>query len=605
MATNLWIPFWKRNLRHSSFRYFGVCLVGAKRNEPGSQILLNPGHSFLIQRLDRLYYIALTNEESLTDFTKGVHAQKKQVNFASSIANLGPAGLEFSSTVEVPEEKEAGLKLKWKKRRRLLMKLTTTDAEPLMPGNNREIERRSSVGIVTGEWASSESEEEEGCDICVERCIEESIIKTTPPVSAYIGPSVNLCHMLKEKRSFCCLQISEPCEHCKFVSPREYGWQNPAIIVAVDQPSSGLFKLLLPLRAFYRPVHELQPIILLLEIEDNQKPSSAFLDVIAWFPLIYWMPGKISSLDNLLSAGICLAEHIIVVKEVSSAVEEHLADCTTIITAQKIHSMFPKLKLITELTYSSNMRFMQFDPYDSYALQQSKLEKRERKHGSNLAFMFRLPFAQGGVFSANMLDRLLYQAFVKTYLVDFLKILLGIDQSPSSGYLASIKITEDDMWIRTYGRLYQKLCSSVADIPIGVYRTKQMGSKTISIEMERHSSEAEKRTETLRHRREFMKELMKSRMQNLGMAADDYNNAEHEDEKRKTLSYVIINPAFDLELEPGDVVYVLRAPIREDTRSKRINPRAGLFRAPNISSHTSLLNTYPEEASSAQCSLAP
>ena len=94
-------------------------------------------------------------------------------------------------------------------------------------------------------------------------------------------------------------------------------------------------------------------------------------------------------MDNLLSAGICLAEHIIVVKEVSSAVEEHLADCTTIITAQKIHRfvrkrlakkeigcrMFPKLKLITELTYSSNMRFMQFDPYDSYALQQSKFEK--------------------------------------------------------------------------------------------------------------------------------------------------------------------------------------------------------------------------------------
>ena len=38
-----------------------------------------------------------------------------------------------------------------------------------------------------------------------------------------------------------------------------------------------------------------------------------------------------------------------------------------------------------------------------------------------------------------------------------------------------------------------------------------------------HSSEAEKRTETLRHRREVMKELVKSRMQNLGMAADDYS----------------------------------------------------------------------------------
>lgn len=28
------------------------------------------------------------------------------------------------------------------------------------------------------------------------------------------------------------------------------------------------------------------------------------------------------------------------------------------------------------------------------------------------------------------------------------------------------------MWIRTYGRLYQKLCSSTGDIPIGIYRTE-------------------------------------------------------------------------------------------------------------------------------------
>ena len=55
-----------------------------------------------------------------------------------------------------------------------------------------------------------------------------------------------------------------------------------------------------------------------------------------------------------------------------------------------------------------------------------------------MPYMFRLPFAQGGVFSANMLDRLLYQAIVKDYLVDFLKILLGIDQSSGSGYLSSV-----------------------------------------------------------------------------------------------------------------------------------------------------------------------
>lgn len=35
-----------------------------------------------------------------------------------------------------------------------------------------------------------------------------------------------------------------------------------------------------------------------------------------------------------------------------------------------------------------------------------------------------------------------------------------------------MKISEDDLWIRTYGRLFQKLCSSSAEIPIGIYRTE-------------------------------------------------------------------------------------------------------------------------------------
>ena len=70
-----------------------------------------------------------------------------------------------------------------------------------------------------------------------------------------------------------------------------------------------------------------------------------------------------------------MAEHVIMVKEGAPSMEEHLADCTTIITIQKIHRMFPNLRIITELSHASNMRFMQFDAYDKYALQQSKFEK--------------------------------------------------------------------------------------------------------------------------------------------------------------------------------------------------------------------------------------
>lgn len=54
--------------------------------------------------------------------------------------------------------------------------------------------------------------------------------------------------------------------------------------------------------------------------------------------------------------------------------------------------------------------------------------------------MFRLPFAAGSVFSASMLDTLLYQAFVKDYVITFVRLLLGIDQAPGSGFLTSVSI---------------------------------------------------------------------------------------------------------------------------------------------------------------------
>lgn len=134
---------------------------------------------------------------------------------------------------------------------------------------------------------------------------------------------------------------------------------------------------------------------------------------------------------------------------------------------------FPSIKSITELSQSSNMRFMQFRAHDKYALHLSKMEKvrqtiarsssspslaklnekscssltlfllqKEKERGSHISYMFRLPFAAGAVFSASMLDTLLYQAFVKDYVITFVRLLLGIDQAPGSGFLTSVMILQ-------------------------------------------------------------------------------------------------------------------------------------------------------------------
>uniref|UniRef100_A0A6I8QPB2 Potassium channel, sodium-activated subfamily T, member 2-like n=1 Tax=Xenopus tropicalis TaxID=8364 RepID=A0A6I8QPB2_XENTR len=295
-------------------------------------------------------------------------------------------------------------------------------------------------------------------------------VKGYPPNSPYIGSSPTLCHLLPSKAAFCCLRLDKGCKHNSFEDAKAYGFKNKLIIVSAETAGNGLYNFIVPLRAYYRSRKELNPIVLLL---DN-PPDNHFLEAICCFPMVYFMVGTIDNLDNLLQCGIIYADNLVVVDKEStmSAEEDYMADAKTIVNVQTMFRLFPSLSITTELTHPSNMRFMQFRAKDSYSLALSKLEKKERENGSNLAFMFRLPFAAGRVFSISMLDTLLYQSFVKDYMITITRLLLGLDTTPGSGYLCAMKITEDDLWIRTYGRLFQKLCSSSAEIPVGIYRTQ-------------------------------------------------------------------------------------------------------------------------------------
>ncbi|KAK5976217.1 Potassium channel subfamily T member 2 [Trichostrongylus colubriformis] len=343
--------------------------------------------------------------------------------------------------------------------------------------------------------------------------------------------------------------------------------------------------------SYYRQVHRLHPIVLLLELEETSSPNPGFLDAISYFPLIFWMQGKISSTDNLLRAGVSNAEHVVVVKEFASLAEEHLADCSTIITVQKIYRMFPRLRMITELTHTSNMRFVQFNANNPYSLAQSRFEKNEKKRGSHMPYMFRLPFAQGGVFSANMLDRLLYQAMIKPYVVTLTRLLLGIDQSAGSGYLSSVVVRSEDLWIRTYGQLYKRLCSSGANIPLGIFRTKDMDTKTVSHDMEEqcHSVDATQ-MESTRERRKEMLCHIRTRMRSLGIWEEGSLVESDATDGSNKISFVIINPTADLQLEAGDIVYVLCSPVNEDATNHQTNPRRGLRRAYHVEEMTIDLN---------------
>ncbi|XP_058861402.1 potassium channel subfamily T member 1-like isoform X2 [Acipenser ruthenus] len=461
-----------KSFTYASFhahKKYGVCLIGVKR-EDNKSILLNPGPRHIMAASDTCYYINITKEENSAFIFKQEEKHKKK--------GLAPGGL-YSGPSRLPVHSIIA------SMGTVAMDLQNTECRPnssssklALPTENGENSRRPSIAPVL-EIADSTSILP--CDLLSDQSEDETAqsddeglpaleyVKGYPPNSPYIGSSPTLCHLLPQKALFCCLRLDKGCKHNSFEDAKAYGFKNKLIIVSAETAGNGLYNFIVPLRAYYRPRKELNPIVLLL---DN-PPDNHFLEAICCFPMVYFMAGTIDNLDNLLQCGIIYADNLVVVDKEStmSAEEDYMADAKTIVNVQTMFRLFPSLSIITELTHPSNMRFMQFRAKDCYSLALSKLEK-EREKGSNLAFMFRLPFAAGRVFSISMLDTLLYQSFVKDYMIPIARLLLGLDTTPGSGYLCAMKITEDDLWIRTYGRLFQKLCSSSAEIAIGMYRTE-------------------------------------------------------------------------------------------------------------------------------------
>uniref|UniRef100_A0A8C6JHR8 Uncharacterized protein n=1 Tax=Melopsittacus undulatus TaxID=13146 RepID=A0A8C6JHR8_MELUD len=577
-------------LVHTSRGQYGVCLIGIRREENKS-ILLNPGPRHIMAASDTCFYINITKEENSAFIFKQEEKQKKK-GFAGRGTYDGPSRLPVHSIIA-----SMGT---------VAMDLQNTECRPAnssklaLPAENGSGTRRPSIAPVL-ELADTSSLLP--CDLLSDQSEDEmtqsdeegsavvEYVKGYPPNSPYIGSSPTLCHLLPEKAPFCCLRLDKGCKHNSFEDAKAYGFKNKLIIVSAETAGNGLYNFIVPLRAYYRSRKELNPIVLLLD----------------------------NNLDSLLQCGIIYADNLVVVDKEStmSAEEDYMADAKTIVNVQTMFRLFPSLSIITELTHPSNMRFMQFRAKDSYSLALSKLEKKERENGSNLAFMFRLPFAAGRVFSISMLDTLLYQSFVKDYMITITRLLLGLDTTPGSGYLCAMKITEDDLWIRTYGRLFQKLCSSSAEIPIGIYRTEshmfatsEVGSQ-ISINVEdcedtkdvkehwgiktghhrnscssdqsehpllrrksmqwarrlsrkgnKHSSKtaewiSQQRISLYRRsERQELSELVKNRMKHLGLPTTGYDEM---NDHQNTLSYVLINPPPDTRLELNDIVYLIRS----------------------------------------------
>jgi hypothetical protein len=63
----------------------------------------------------------------------------------------------------------------------------------------------------------------------------------------------------------CVISLLQACHHIPFEDARSYGFKNKLIIVSAESAGNGLYNFIAPLRAYYRPKKELNPIVLLLE----------------------------------------------------------------------------------------------------------------------------------------------------------------------------------------------------------------------------------------------------------------------------------------------------------------------------------------------------
>ncbi|CAC5413355.1 KCNT1 [Mytilus coruscus] len=310
-STKFFREYEGKSFTYASFhahRRFGVSLVGVQQDLPDATIQLNPGPRHIMKKSDICFYMNITKEENTQTFhvthsveditakgdTVSLPDATKQVSkVASVVANVGPS-MDMKKNQSTSQSSPADLARVPSRRLHLDLPKGLT---------SRNLQKRPSIAPVPAmleandirlQLCSSDVESDEEDDIVFADEEKETdrfpdYIRGFPPVTPYIGTSPTLCHLMEEKREFCCLRLNKTCDHCNYSNANEYNWHNRTIILAADNASNGIYNFIVPLRSHARPKSAINPIVLLLE----KDPASTFLETICHFPMVYWMKGSI------------------------------------------------------------------------------------------------------------------------------------------------------------------------------------------------------------------------------------------------------------------------------------------------------------------------
>ncbi|XP_033761223.1 potassium channel subfamily T member 2-like [Pecten maximus] len=398
--------------------------------------------------------------------------------------------------------------------------------------------------IVSSPW----EETLQGCDLqntTGDDSQGDNITLGRPPSTFCASTPTTQCYVMEVRRPDCCLQWDEDCDHCAYRNARHDLYGRQLIILAAEEECAGIMNFLVPLRSHTIEKDELRTIVLLLQ----KQPSDVFMETIARFPQVFWIEGSITSVDDLIKSGIHKATHLVVANIQSSLI----TDSDTLFAVRKIQRLFPNTNVITELNHASNIRFLHNNVPETINIPVAILEKTlKEKMSSTLPHLFRQHFAAGKVFSTSMLDNLMYQTFVKHYLIMFVRRLAGIETENNTGYLSSIRVDGvTSSTYTTYGELYYSLTSTSGKVPLAIYRTRNSKTKT-----DQNASKQIPEQKSS-HQFEDTQDHVCGRLKSLGMDSDAYISGLNQ-EQSENIPYVVLNPTSDTKLIDGDIVYVLQ-----------------------------------------------
>ncbi|XP_062609511.1 potassium channel subfamily T member 2-like isoform X3 [Saccostrea cucullata] len=574
---------------------FGVSLIAVmetdldkdKDKEMDHKLILNPGPSYILKGSDFCFYLSKFKEEHMKITpnrpVKEEKNEKKQQQREKNYEKIASELQRFleSNHLELDSSPAGEESVFNTITSQMGIDFSSSLIDPIQPipetpdilqrgvgesvGNTTE---NHNVLLMYNEMASEESTPQFLSVDHAKPTVKSRFVTGCPPIFL-TGCRKSLCHLVKNPRHPCCLRWAEDCSHVNYKNARDDRWQNHLIILSADKICVGVYNFIVPLRSKFLSIKSLSPIVIMLE----EEPSSMYIDWLSNFPMVYWMKGNIKSVDDLLRAGINKASHLVIVNRSSNQAKEVvLTDADTIVTVQSIFKLFPSINILTEISQTSNIKFMQFQPHDEYSKKIARLEKKLREEmRSSLVHIFRLPFAAGQVFSCSMLDTLLYQTCSKGYLIKFVRLLLGIDAEENSGHLSSIKVKRDILIkYKTYGDLYIGLCKVTGEVPIAIYRTERRSAFVTHDEEEHHITKKEEKTSPTKAKKSSfnikqfferavpndLSDFVRSRMTSMSIDPSGYSC---DDELRsKPLSFIIINPHPQCKLKKGDIVYVLQ-----------------------------------------------